>query len=123
MRRESDNEKTTTKPHSGVAKTAAVIGIVAGLIGLFTAGVAGIEKVSDYVVSRAELQIAKKEVIDHIHKEAVITREVIVGEILIRKAKLNDQLEDAETEGEIARILQHIKELNTRLDKIRGVGE
>ena len=119
MRRETDKDGVAKKLPIG--KITAMIGAVAGVISIIAFSGNVVDAVDDYVVFEADLKAAKEEVIEHIHKEAVITRDVIVGEILIRKNKLNDDLEDAETEGEIARILQHIKELNAQLDKIKGI--
>jgi len=104
-----------------LATIGAVVGVIGGIIGIIAAADTALTRIDEYIASMAELQVAKEEVIAHIRKEAVITRDVIVGEILIRKNQLNDDLEEAETEGEIARILQHIKELNGRLDMIRGI--
>jgi len=104
-------------------KIIAGIGAVTGLITILTFGGDAVDKVGDYIITHSELSEAENRIVNRIHKEAVITREAIVGEILVRKDLLHDQLEEAETEGEIARILEHIKDLNRRLDKIRGIDE
>jgi len=108
------------KPFATISGTVA---FAVGVVGLITAGNQAAEHVGEYFVSAAELEIAKTEVISVIRKEAIITRNVIVGEILVRKSELQRELEDTKDAGRISSILEDITVLNHRLNKIRGIDE
>jgi len=105
------------------ATAAMLIGIVTGLITIVTFGGTAIDTVGKYIVTNSELEESENRIITQIHKEAVVTRNAIIGELLIRKSELVEELEEADTDGAIAKILNDIKELNARIDKIKGVGQ
>ena len=105
-----------------LATIGAIIGIGTGIITIIAGASMGLDKLGDYVVSRAELKAAEERVIEQIHNEAVITRNVIVGEIEVRKSSLLHELEHTNDAGKIATILEDIDVLNKRLDMIRGIG-
>jgi hypothetical protein len=100
-----------------------IVGITAGIIGIITFSIASLNDLGKYIVTDEELKEAETRVIAQIRTEAIITRNVIVGEILVRKRNLQRELENTEDAGKIAVILEKIKVLNQRLDKIRGIDE
>ena len=108
------------KPISTVSM---IVGILTGFITLGAFSTDAIKITDKYIVTEAELIEMEVRIIDQIQQEAIITREVIIGEILVRKNRLQHELELAETEGEIARILLQINDLNRQLDKIKGVSK
>ena len=100
---------------------AAILGVITGFAGVLALGSTGVDNMREYIVSKDDLEAAKVEVIEAIHKEAVVTRNVIAGEIEVRKGNLLHDLEHTTDAGKIATIIEEIKVLNKRLDKILDI--
>jgi len=110
-----------------LATIGTLVGIIGGVISIIVFSGNAYDKLGTYVVTDAELQTtlkgAETRIITQIQQEAAITREAIVGELQVRKSELEAELEDATSAGEIARILEHIKVLNKRMNRIKGVDQ
>jgi len=106
-----------------LATIAAVVGIIAGIIGIIGGGTVAVSKASDMLVFKDDLTASENRIIERIRKEAVITRLVIVGELEERKDELLEEMDETDDPGKLARLLEELKVLNKRLDKIRGIDE
>jgi len=108
------------KPLSTIS---AILGIITGIIGVIGGGTVAVNKASEMLVFKGDLTASENRIIERIRKEAVITRLVIVGELEERKDELLEEMDETDDPGKLARLLEELKVLNKRLDKIRGIDE
>jgi len=106
--------------NSHTKKIASWVGIISGVIAIITTLSLNIDR---WIVTDSELRATEERIINKIEDEAVLTRSIYIAELIERKTRLTDQLDNAQSEGEVAKILRKIQELDHRIEKLRGTAE
>lgn len=105
------------KPNWTTAKVATWIGIISGALAITGTVVINVDK---WIVTDSELRESEQRIIKKIEHEAVKTRTVYISELIERKTRLEEQLEDETNPGSIQALTNKINTLNERIKKLRG---
>lgn len=97
-----------------------VVGVITGIITVLVFGGNMVKHINEYIVTDAELAAAEQRIVAKIEKEAVLTRSVYIQELIERKTKLTEKLDQTKNPGQVARLIEEIRELNEHIDKLRG---
>ena len=93
------------------------VGIVSGVLAIM--GTLAVY-VDNIIVTDSELKQSEERIIQKIEHEAVKTRSVYIAELIERKTRLEEQLEEATSPGKIQVLTNKINTLNERIRKLRG---
>lgn len=100
-----------------LGRISAWVGIVAGVLGIL--GTASVY-IDDWIVTDNELKLSEQRIIKKIEHEAVKTRTVYISELIERKTRLEQKLENETEPGRIESLKGKIRTLNERIKKLRG---
>jgi hypothetical protein len=98
-------------------RVATWVGIVSGVLAILGTLSINLDK---WIVTDSELQLSEQRIIKKIEHEAVKTRTVYISELIERKTRLENQLENEENPGRIQSLIKKIDTLNARIEKLRG---
>lgn len=109
--------KKEEHPKWTTGKIATWIGIISGVLAIV--GTISVN-IGEWIVTDAELKESEQRIIKKIEFEAVKTRTVYISELIERKTRLEEELEDATSPGKIKFLEGQINTLNERIRKLRG---